>query len=116
MWAAFLAIHKQGVPLPSHLIPSRPREAEAEASDDKDWRSQASPILDNTHISCGEWSLQCSLNAEEQRGTHAPSYFACGCCFGESRFLEIAPTESWLRSIHGGRHRIYSAAVRPTST
>jgi hypothetical protein len=43
-----MAPQKHKVIPPSHLIPSRPREAEGESSEDRDWGSQASPILRKT--------------------------------------------------------------------
>jgi hypothetical protein len=42
--APILAFHKHCVTLPNHFVPGRPREAEAESSEDRDWRSEASPI------------------------------------------------------------------------
>jgi len=52
------------VTLPSHLIPSRPREAEAKTSEEGIGdRKQVQSFT--TYISRGEWCVPSSLSAEE---------------------------------------------------
>ena len=56
-WILVLALQEHIVPLPSHLIPSRPQERRIKSSARRDWRLHASPILQALSITRGDWCL-----------------------------------------------------------
>ena len=63
MGAPNLAFHKHCAILPSHFVPARPLEAEAESSEVRDWRSEASPILCKTPLANGQRNNEGPMNS-----------------------------------------------------
>src|SRR5260370_17526889 len=93
--------------MPSHFVPSRPREAEAGVL-----RKLGLEIAGKTNplkSYCIAPGVVCLPSLREQIARkHEPGHHARGCCFGESRRTEIFPAEPEVPCRYVSRWRIRS--------
>src|SRR5207249_838560 len=86
-------------------IHSLPREAEAGASEYRDWRSREDQSIKNLLSGMGGGAFRTPI-ADKQRGKHEPGHLASGFCLGGSRRIAIFPAEPAMRSRYSSKWRI----------
>src|SRR6266404_6623019 len=103
---ARLAFRKHISNLPSHLIPSRPREAEAKTSEEGIGdRKQVQSFT--TYISRGEWCVPSSLSAEDNEGHMNATILLVD--------VASASRDSWKSFLQNHNYQVFTAGDKESA-